>query len=101
MPQAKKPRKKARPKSKAKPQPEIETEDQRLRKLRKKRAEDWVIFRRNNLFTQKRLAAVIGVSRRTVQQIEGGHVEPHPQTLRRFAVFKKKCEANADLRLEL
>jgi DNA-binding XRE family transcriptional regulator len=68
---------------------------------RKKRANDWKLFRRNNFFTQKQLAEVIGVSRRTIQQVEGAHITPRDLTLRRFAVFKQKCKANADLSLQL
>lgn len=65
-------------------------------KQRQKRASDWKRFRRNNLFTQKRLAEIIGVSRRTIQQIEGGHITPQPLTLSRFAVFRKKYDHNAE-----
>jgi DNA-binding XRE family transcriptional regulator len=66
-------------------------------KLRKVRAQEWKMFRRNNLFTQKRLAEMIGVSRRTIQQIENMHITPHPQTLRQFANYKRKFDINADL----
>jgi DNA-binding XRE family transcriptional regulator len=45
------------------------------------------------LFTQKRLAEVLGISRRTVQMIEGERVErPHPDTLRAFLTLKIKHE---------
>jgi len=68
-------------------------------KQRVKRAEDWRMFRRNNLFTQKRLAEIVGISRRTLQKVESGYITPHPQTLRRFAAFKRKYDVNADLNL--
>jgi DNA-binding XRE family transcriptional regulator len=68
-------------------------------KERKKRANEWRMFRRNNLFTQKRLAEIVGVSRRTIQQIENMHITPRPQTLRRFIDLKKKHDINADLNL--
>lgn len=64
-------------------------------KDRKKRAEEWRQFRRNHLFTQTRLADIVGISRRTIQQIEAGKITPHPDTLRVFATFRKKHEANA------
>ena len=79
---------------------ESEIEDADL-KRRKKLANDWKMFRRNNLFTQQQLAEVIGVCRRTIQLIEGGYVTPHPQTLRRFAVFRQKCKANEGFGLQL
>jgi DNA-binding XRE family transcriptional regulator len=64
---------------------------------RRERAEQWKMFRRDYLFTQKRLADIVGISRRTVQQIEAGAVTPHSTTLRRFAVFRKKHEAHPDI----
>ena len=69
------------------------------RKRRKERAEEWRQFRREHLFTQKRLADVIShsvgnISRRTIQQIEAARITPHPDTLRLFAAFKKKYEAH-------
>lgn len=66
---------------------------------RKERAEHWRLFRRNNLLTQRRLATELRVSRRTIQQIENGHVTPHIETLRRFAIFKRKYDRNSDLNL--
>jgi DNA-binding XRE family transcriptional regulator len=78
------------------PQPKPGNEDL---KMRNKRAQDWKMFRRNNMFTQKRLAEIIGISRRTLQKIEGGHIIPHPTTLRKFASFKRKYDVNADLNI--
>lgn len=91
-------RPKPQAKPKRKPQPAPESRGQRLRR---ERATDWKLFRLNNLFTQKKLAEVIGVCRRTIQQVEGGQITPRPQTLRRFAVFKEKCRVNEGLSLQL
>jgi DNA-binding XRE family transcriptional regulator len=66
---------------------------------RKKRAEDWKLFRKNNLLTQKRLAGITGISRRTIQQIENGHITPQPKTLRLFIAFKKKYSIDKDIEL--
>jgi DNA-binding XRE family transcriptional regulator len=65
--------------------------------VRKKRAEDWKSFRKENLFTQRRLAETLGVSRRTIQQIEGAYITPHQDTLRLFAAFQKKYDTNKDI----
>jgi len=54
------------------------------------RAEEWKMFRRNHMFTQRRLAQMIGVSRRTIQQVENGYITPHQQTVRLFEAFKRK-----------
>jgi DNA-binding XRE family transcriptional regulator len=68
---------------------------------RQQRAEEWKMFRRNNLFTQKRLAEVVGISRRTIQLVEYGAITPQPQTLRRFIKLKRKYDINAQRRLNL
>ncbi len=41
-------------------------------------------FRRDNLFTQKRLAEVLELSRRTIQMVEIGAITPHPATIQAF-----------------
>ena len=64
------------------PRTKPENEEQRQRR---RRAAHWKLFRKNNLLTQKKLAEVVGISRRTVQLIEGGYITPQMQTLRRFA----------------
>jgi DNA-binding XRE family transcriptional regulator len=64
---------------------------------RKVRATEWKEFRRDYLFTQKRLADIVGVSRRTIQKIEAAIVTPHPDTLRLFRAIQKKYEAAADV----
>jgi DNA-binding XRE family transcriptional regulator len=68
-------------------------------KQRKARARDWKMFRRNNMFTQKRLSEIAGICRRTIQLVENGYVTPHPLTLRRFDDLKRKYKANAELDL--
>ena len=59
------------------------------------RANEWIDFRKDNLFTQIRLAEVLGLSRRTVQMIEAGKITPHPNTLRLFEALQSKYRANA------
>lgn len=51
---------------------------------RKLLADCMVVFRKNNLLTQKDLAEVLDLSRRTIQMIESGSITPHPTTLKAF-----------------
>jgi DNA-binding XRE family transcriptional regulator len=67
-----------------------------LKKSRMKRADEWKQFRGQFLFTQRRLADIVGISRRTIQQVEGAKITPHPDTLLLFEAFKMKHEANAE-----
>lgn len=64
---------------------------------RKDRAHEWKGFRKARLFTQIRLADVLGISRRTVQQIEAGKVAPHPSTLGKFIGLKEKHKVHRDV----
>lgn len=64
---------------------------------RKQRAVAWKKFRRDYLFTQRKLAEMVGVSRRTVQLIEAGKLTPRPSTLRLFATYRKQCRQNPDI----
>jgi DNA-binding XRE family transcriptional regulator len=66
-----------------------------VKKERRERAEEWYRFRKENLFTQKRLADTLGISRRTVQQIEAGNVTPLYETQRRFAVLRESHRRQA------
>jgi DNA-binding XRE family transcriptional regulator len=59
---------------------------------RRARAKEWADFRKNFLFSQRRLAEIVGCSRRTVVNIEAGAVTPHADLLRRFAYLKFKHE---------
>jgi DNA-binding XRE family transcriptional regulator len=77
------------------PQPKPTREDIKLRKLR---AEEWRAFRRDCLLTQRRLADILNISRRTVQQVEAAKVNPHRVTLLRFAACRSKFEADAKTR---
>jgi DNA-binding XRE family transcriptional regulator len=57
---------------------------------RRARAKEWADFRKNFLFSQRRLAEIVGCSRRTVVNIEAGAVTPHADLLHRFALLKHK-----------
>jgi hypothetical protein len=59
---------------------------------REKRAKVWKKFMEDNLFTEKRLAETIGVSRRTVQMVKAGLVTPHKNTLHLFDSLKSKYD---------
>ena len=61
-------------------------------KAREARRDEWRQFRKNHLFTQVKLAEVLGLSRRAVQWIEAGKVTPLPSTLRLFKALKAKHE---------
>jgi predicted transcriptional regulator len=67
----------------AKPKPT--KDDLRKRKLR---AKEWRAFMKEALFTEVKLAEVLGISRRDVQYIKAGLVTPHPRTVQRFASLK-------------
>lgn len=51
---------------------------------RARRAKEWTTFRRDFLFSQRRLAEIVGCSRRTVVSVESGAVTPHADLLLRF-----------------
>lgn len=76
--------------------PRLKPTSQDLEK-REERARVWRQFRKDYLFTQKRLADIVGISRRTVQQIEAGTITPQSNTLRLFLVIKKKHETHGDV----
>jgi DNA-binding XRE family transcriptional regulator len=69
--------------------PKQEPDEEDL-KVRKARAQEWLEFRKNNLLTQKKLAEVLGASRRTIQEIEHARVSAYPITLRKFTALKAK-----------
>jgi DNA-binding XRE family transcriptional regulator len=52
----------------------------------------WKQFRADNLLSQKFLAEIIGVVRRTVQHIENARVIPQEGTLKKFAELQAKYE---------
>jgi DNA-binding XRE family transcriptional regulator len=57
------------------------------------RAKEFQQFRKDFLFTQKKLAEVLGLSRRTIQAIESGQITPHAGTIRAFIALKTRHEA--------
>lgn len=65
-------------------------------KERKQRALDWKLFRKDHFFTQRRLASYLGISRRTIQQVEAAKITPHPGTLSLFSIFREKHERNGN-----
>jgi DNA-binding XRE family transcriptional regulator len=69
----------------ARPKP---TEDDLM--AREARIVEWRKFRKDHLFTQVKLAEVLGLCRRTVQLIEKGKVTPLPSTQRLFNALKVK-----------
>lgn len=69
-----------------------ESEEQLL-----ERAFDWKAFRKSNMLTQKTLAENLGLCRRTIQLIETARRTPRAQTLRRFEMYRRKFDINADL----
>jgi len=52
-------------------------------------------FRREALFTQRRLGRIIAVSRQTVSKIENCRVTPHPATWERFYALERKHQQPA------
>ena len=71
------------------PRPKPSEEDLQEREVRKL---EWQQFRKENLFTQVKLAEVLGISRRSVQLVEASRVSPFPGTLRKFLALKAKYE---------
>jgi hypothetical protein len=69
-------------------------------KDRDTRAQDIKAFMRKFLFTEVRLAEVLGVSRRTIQMIKAGSVTPHPKTLRLWIQIRDKYEREAKFAAE-
>ena len=52
-------------------------------------------FRQDHNLSQKLLAEVIGISRRTIQSIEAGRILPHKATVDAFNDLKAKYAAEA------
>jgi predicted transcriptional regulator len=69
------------------PRPKPNEEDLEERRVRK---QEWLKFRKDYLFTQVKLAEVLGISRRSVQKIEACICTPLPGTLRKFLALKAK-----------
>jgi DNA-binding XRE family transcriptional regulator len=62
------------------------------RKERMKRAQQWLRLRQNFLLSQTKLADILGLSRRTVQAVEGGECSPRFSTLAAFRDYSEKLE---------
>ena len=64
---------------------------------RKSRAKLWSDFRHEFLITQRQLAEILGISRRTVQYVERGDVTPSKKVQSLFETLAKKhyAEKNA------
>jgi transcriptional regulator with XRE-family HTH domain len=55
-------------------------------------AKAWKRFREANKLSQKFLAEIIGVSRRTIQSIESGAIIPQAGTIQKFDSLRVKYE---------
>jgi len=67
------------------------TEDEKKDAI--ERAVLWQQFRTDNKLSQRFLAELIGISRRTIQKIEAALVIPHRGTIKAFEELQKKYEA--------
>jgi DNA-binding XRE family transcriptional regulator len=56
-------------------------------------ARKWREFRKRNLMTQRNLAELSGISRRTIQMIEGAAIVPRATTQRRFRALATTFES--------
>jgi len=63
---------------------ELDASERRAREERMQLARKWREFRKRNLMTQRNLAELSGISRRTIQMIECGAITPRVGTQRRF-----------------
>ena len=54
---------------------------------------EWQRFRADNKLSQKFLAEIIGISRRTIQSIEAGEIIPQNRTLDAFKELQDKYES--------
>jgi DNA-binding XRE family transcriptional regulator len=76
------------------PKPAVTDEELKEREVR---SQEWRAFRKDHLFTQVRLAEVLGMSRREVQLIEKGKVSPIQNTLRKFLALKAKYSRDEEM----
>lgn len=56
-------------------------------------AKEWKKFREDNKLSQKFLAEVVGISRRTIQSVEAGLILPQKRTMDAFLALQAKYEA--------
>lgn len=61
---------------------------------------EWRYFRTSHHMTQRDLARVLGITRRTVQYIESGNVRPHYSTEQKFLRLAERHENEARRRAE-
>jgi DNA-binding XRE family transcriptional regulator len=62
-------------------------------RARERRAKEWVDFRRNYLFSQRKLAERLGCARRTIVSIESATTTlPHAELPQKFADLRRKHE---------
>ena len=67
--------------------------DATLEKEMDKTAREWTNFRQKNKLSQKFLSEIIGVSRRTIQNIEAGSIIPQAATMQKFLDLRAKYES--------
>lgn len=72
---------------------ETEALKRREREERAQRAKELRTFRQRNLMSQRNLAELSGISRRTIQQIENATIIPSFNTQRRFLTFASAFES--------
>jgi DNA-binding XRE family transcriptional regulator len=64
-----------------------------VKKEMKSIASQWKRFRESNKLSQKFLAEIVDVSRRTIQSIESGAIIPQAGTIQKFDSLRAKYEA--------
>ena len=67
--------------------------DTSVKKEMKSIASQWRRFRTANVLSQKFLAEIVGISRRTIQSIESGKIIPQQRTMDAFNSLKLKYES--------
>ena len=67
--------------------------DATLEKEMDKTAREWTNFRQKNKLSQKFLSEIIGVSRRTIQNIEAGTIIAQAATMQKFLDLRAKYES--------
>jgi DNA-binding XRE family transcriptional regulator len=67
--------------------------DEEIKQEMNRLAIEFKRFRENNTLSQKFLAEIIKVSRRTIQMIESGAILPQEGTLKKFEDLRSKYES--------
>lgn len=60
-------------------------------------AEEFITFRTEHNLSQKLLAEVMGVARRTIQNAEDGKHIPHAETVKKFEELRNKYKTEAKM----